>query len=282
MNLRRLTLAFSLVGASSLGLFGCGGSSNDFPEILTLEGRAIDGYLSNAYVCVDLNRNRICDSGEPSDTTDSVGNFSIQSPDSDAPLILESLADTFDVNEEELVGEGLFLTAPNNSATLTPLTTLAQIRSELAGESYSDAENAVIEDLGLTGSVTNLGNFDYIAQQETSTAARKAANSASAVAKIIRENAVQLGSGGDQKSKRGGAVFSLMVNSGQPNTPLQSVATTVNTAIDADEEPPIDDIVEDNTPDIDDLEDLVEDIEEAEDDDDVIEPGTGGTGGGSV
>ena len=98
MNLRRLTLAFSLVGASSLGLFGCGGSSNDFPEILTLEGRAIDGYLSNAYVCVDLNRNRICDSGEPSDTTDSVGNFSIQSPDSDAPLILESLADTFDVN----------------------------------------------------------------------------------------------------------------------------------------------------------------------------------------
>ena len=44
---------------------------------LSLEGVAADGYLVGATICLDLNSNLSCDSGEPSATTGAGGVFSI-------------------------------------------------------------------------------------------------------------------------------------------------------------------------------------------------------------
>ncbi|MCK5295017.1 MAG: hypothetical protein KAJ49_10210, partial [Arcobacteraceae bacterium] len=68
----------------SLFLIGCGGgggsSSDDsgFSIISkTLTGTAIDGYISGATVCLDINENDICDNSEPNTTTASDGTFTL-------------------------------------------------------------------------------------------------------------------------------------------------------------------------------------------------------------
>ncbi|MFP3637168.1 hypothetical protein, partial [Bacillus sp. SIMBA_033] len=40
-------------------------------------GKAIDGYLAGATVCLDLNNSGTCESGDPSTVTDGNGQFSI-------------------------------------------------------------------------------------------------------------------------------------------------------------------------------------------------------------
>jgi hypothetical protein len=285
MKLRRLTIALSMVGASSVGLVGCGGSSNNYPEIVTRDGRAVDGFLSNAYVCVDVNRNRVCDSGEPSDTTDSGGNYSIQTGNTSAPLVLESLADTFDVTNNEAIGTGLFLTAPNDATVLSPLTTLAQIRSELSGESYSASETAVIGSLGLSGTVTNLSNYDYISQQASSTqsivtAAQKAANTARVLARSIKSNLAVLTADTttSQTFDNAASVYGLITTS-----TVENIANTVNSNIDNSITPDIDAIVTNNTVSSTDLVNLATTIEQAAQADVTVDTsGVSGSGGGSI
>ncbi|MDX1695377.1 MAG: hypothetical protein R3208_16565 [Ketobacteraceae bacterium] len=287
MNLRRLAIALSIVGASTLGLTGCGGSSNDYPEIVSLEGTAIDGYLANAKVCVDSNRNRQCDQGEDFAMTDGNGDFEIETADNTSPLVLESTASTVDISDTppSAVGEGLFLTAPNGSANITPLTTLAQIRSEVTGESYAASQTQVISDLGITG-VTSLADFDYIEAQSsddaaTVTNATKAAATAAAVARVIKTNNQALAASTTSTSAiRSAVVFSLMVST-TGNTPLRSIATAVNTAIDASSTPDTDAIADANTPNSSDVEDLGDTIEQAEDSGGTVDT-SGSTGGGSV
>ena len=289
MKLRRLTIALSMVGASTLGLVGCGGSSNDYPEIITLEGRAIDGYLSDATVCVDTNRNRVCDQGEPSAQTDGAGNYSIQSSDITSPLVLQSTANTFDITENAAVGEGLFLTAPQSSRTLTPLTTLAQIRSEVGKISYANAQAEIVTQLNLGVSSLDLTNYDYVAARESTnaaeaTAARKALGTATAVANIIKANIATLASSStsvSQKSQIGTAVYSLISSSTTP--PIQNIVTAVNNAIDSSTDPDITTIVNTNTPTQSDLTSLADTVEEADTEEDVAvdTSGSSGSGGGS-
>ncbi|MCG8670914.1 MAG: transthyretin-like family protein [Pseudomonadales bacterium] len=65
MKLRQLTLALSLVGASSIGLVGCGGGSNNYEEIgeVTLSGTAVKGVLSSATVVACLASSSDCSAG---------------------------------------------------------------------------------------------------------------------------------------------------------------------------------------------------------------------------
>lgn len=55
---------FCGLGIAAL-LSGCGGG----PNAGSLSGKVLDGYISGAAVCLDLNHNQICDSGEPATTT---------------------------------------------------------------------------------------------------------------------------------------------------------------------------------------------------------------------
>ncbi|WP_425219827.1 hypothetical protein [Ralstonia solanacearum] len=65
-------------------LTACGGGSSDnapgtsAPQSApNLTGKAIDGYLAGATVCLDLNSNGVCDGEEPSAVTDDNGNYGL-------------------------------------------------------------------------------------------------------------------------------------------------------------------------------------------------------------
>ncbi len=90
-NLRYTALASAV--AFALAVSGCGhhhhhndGDDNAAVEV-EMEGQVIDGYLVQARVCADLNRNFKCDDDEPFGTTgDKDGKFSIKSKVKDALL----------------------------------------------------------------------------------------------------------------------------------------------------------------------------------------------------
>ncbi len=96
----------------------------------TLSGAVIDGPIAGATVCVDLNKNGVCDSGEPVSTaTDAQGKYTITgltaSQTTDFPLVATVPATATDSGTA--VGTAYTLTAPaGTSAVITPITTLVQ------------------------------------------------------------------------------------------------------------------------------------------------------------
>mgnify|MGYP000462366357 CR=1 FL=1 len=88
-NIPRKPTVIAALCATMLAACGGSGDSNSPststpptttpPAVTTpsITGKAIDGYLVGATVCLDLNANNVCDSGEPSATTDANGNFTL-------------------------------------------------------------------------------------------------------------------------------------------------------------------------------------------------------------
>lgn len=69
--------ALSLLTATLIAACGGGGTTT---SPTTLSGKVIDGYITGATVCLDVNSNNACDSGEPSATTTSGGAYSLVAP----------------------------------------------------------------------------------------------------------------------------------------------------------------------------------------------------------
>lgn len=128
-------------------LSGCGSSSSTSTDTSTttiLSGITVDGYISNATVCIDLNNNKQCDSDEPSTTTDTNGAWSLTYdsglviPDNARIIALDGV-DTF--TNESFSG---VLQAPVDledlSIVMSPLTTL--IAQEALSNSSIDIETA--------------------------------------------------------------------------------------------------------------------------------------------
>jgi hypothetical protein len=173
MKLRKLSIAISMVGVSALGVVGCGGSSNSYPQIITVSGTAIDPYLQNAIVCLDTNGDKSCD-GEPSATrTDLNGEFSFEASDTGAPIVVEVVpGETTDSSTKGVAGavvtEALTLAAPVGSSVVTPFTTLVQRAIERGQTAESVATR-----LGLAG--TDLSSYDFVSSGEVEVLAIAAA-----------------------------------------------------------------------------------------------------------
>ncbi|WP_019617017.1 hypothetical protein [Psychromonas ossibalaenae] len=167
----------SIFAAAALtGCFGSSGSSSptspdtsneDQTVTTTLTGKAADGYLANANVCLDLNLNKICDTGEPSATTTAGGEFSLagvtQAQIDQFPLLVEIVAgETIDEDEPGIaLTQGYTLSAPAGFTFVSPLTTMVQNEIE-KGSTAEEAETAVQGKLGTT---LNLAD-DYVAGKE--------------------------------------------------------------------------------------------------------------------
>ncbi|MCL6263601.1 hypothetical protein [Craterilacuibacter sp. RT1T] len=83
MSLGKLSVTTAAV-AAALALSACGGGGGGSssgpvapPSGSSISGKAIDGYLKNAKVCVDRNADGACDDGEPSATTGAGGNYTL-------------------------------------------------------------------------------------------------------------------------------------------------------------------------------------------------------------
>ncbi|MEJ2764403.1 hypothetical protein VV869_10660 [Photobacterium sp. MCCC 1A19761] len=111
----------------SLALVGCGGGDDNAAPKVTV----IDGYLSDARVCVDRNQNRSCDADEwLAAATDAQGQVQLAEADSQYGVIAQiSAGETRDSDRIGYVATSYQLYASPGSAQVTPFTTLATLKN---------------------------------------------------------------------------------------------------------------------------------------------------------
>ena len=164
----------SLVTIALLGFTGCGSSSSDDNSSSTtpaglfkVAGKAVDGYIAGATVCLDLSQDGVCAStGEATTTTDADGDYSLDITQemkddanySTAPILVYGGKDI----DTGKAFDGK-LTAPfdeskttNTTANLTPVTTMVETLMSENNVSLAEAESKVKDMLDLDAS-TNLG-----------------------------------------------------------------------------------------------------------------------------
>ena len=148
-------------------LTACGGSDDTTTTTTDLTGKAADGYLTGANVCLDINANKQCDDAEPSATSDSNGEFTlsgITQADIDSyPLLVEIVKNvTIDLdNPGVALTKSYTLSAPPGYTFVSPLTTMVQNQIE-NGNTEEQAKVIVKTALG-----TDLDlQSDYIAAKQ--------------------------------------------------------------------------------------------------------------------
>ena len=170
--LKRPTL-FALTTLASAILTACGGGGsggNEAPKT-TLSGTVADGYLKGAAVCLDINGNGVCDSGEPSTVTTDGGKYTLSGitagDETKYPVLVSVPATAIDSdNPTGTVGKAYFLSSPAGKGSfVSPLTTLVQ-QKVAAGASIDTAESTVKALLSITDTTVSLFS-DYVAAQGT-------------------------------------------------------------------------------------------------------------------
>lgn len=156
------------------GISGCGGSSSDNTGTSSsVSGVVIDGYIANAMVCLDLNKNYLCDVEEPSTTSNSKGAYTLTfSGSTDNQIILAQVfANSKDADDggktmDEANRTGYTLAAPAIQASvITPLTTLVtldlltKLDASITATRISTSEKLV--QIALNNSDSIMG-FDFV------------------------------------------------------------------------------------------------------------------------
>lgn len=159
----------------ALMVSACGGGGGDNSGVptsgaTTLAGAVIDGYLKGATVCLDLNANLACDSGEPTTISLDKGAYSLSVPAGNDTSNLHVIAvvdsNTIDADSGKAPDKGYTLMAPAKAATaVTPLTTfISHAQQQNPQMSLQQATASTVADLGLS-----LGtdiNQDYVAKSK--------------------------------------------------------------------------------------------------------------------
>ena len=130
---------------ASIGLSACGGGSpstdtttpgGGITPTVVLSGKVADGYLKDANVCLDINRNKICDFGEPSGISRAGGHYDLTATQAEVdayPVVVEVIKDvTVDEdNPGAAVTKKYTLSAPAGKGDfVSPLTTMVQTKIE--------------------------------------------------------------------------------------------------------------------------------------------------------
>lgn len=141
----------------------------------TLTGKAIDGYLVGARVCIDMNDNGVCDNGEPSTRTDYDGNYGLMMDPSylGKKLLVVIQPDTQDRSRPnyrfpaQIMLSAVLTTDPVQH--ITPFTTLVTAKME-TGMSRADAAKAVAAVVG--NEVDIFGDFVLAGRRDVLTTAQ--------------------------------------------------------------------------------------------------------------
>lgn len=172
-------LRIAIGSAAIASLAACGGGDGNTSAAPStpqptpnLTGKAIDGYLVGAKVCLDFNDNGSCEPGEPSTTTDENGNYGLVAG---AGAVGKSLLVVVDINTKDKsrpgfsFPAGFVLSSVIDGMTnqhITPISTMVQAQVQ-SGKSQAAAERAVVT---LLGGKVNLKD-DYIANGDSNTSA---------------------------------------------------------------------------------------------------------------
>jgi hypothetical protein len=146
-----LFLAALLCMLASCSRGGGDGGGVITTEKETIKGQVIDGYISGALVCLDLNGSGRCDASEPQALTDATGAYQFEIPkNSAAPLVAEIVAGRSRDSDQPdgTVDTSFRMASPsrNYSTIITPFTTLVHLT---AVTNFPLAEDLVRNEVGL-------------------------------------------------------------------------------------------------------------------------------------
>jgi hypothetical protein len=140
---------------------------------ITVSGKVIDGYISGALVCADLNKNGKCDKTEPSTTSDSAGNYTLSLPPSVPNMHLIAVINASTSKDQDDGGSTIFsaggksytLLAPaptsdSSNTHITPLTTLVSGLMATSGLSAQAAQSQVLVNFSQPPTLPLL-NYDF-------------------------------------------------------------------------------------------------------------------------
>lgn len=170
----KLATAISL----SILLAGCG-SGDAAEEIteqapLTFSGKAADGYLVGALVCLDLNNDSVCGASEPNTLTGVGGAYEFDNLDptldlSQVRLLVKVIAEqTIDEdNPDAPVSKSYSMSSPPGQIDfVSPITTLIDNQMQTtAGQTQEQAEQVVAQMIGVEDASIDL-TADYVAASE--------------------------------------------------------------------------------------------------------------------
>jgi len=132
-------------------------SNPDAPAVSMNVGTVSDGKLSYTPVCIDINKNNVCDANEAASRTNEIGAFNFDSHGQTGPLLAYSDDQSVDL------GTGMpfdgMLKAPAGSTVVTPVTSAIEAVSSGQGVSATEAERIIKTSLGITSTV-ELTSFD--------------------------------------------------------------------------------------------------------------------------
>lgn len=154
MKKNPLTIVLGLT--ASVGLVGCfdDSDSDSSSSASSYSVTAIDGYLRNATVWLDLNRNYVLDNGEPTATSGEGGVAEldvsgIENP-SQYPVVVQAIAGQTVDETQGQVTESYVMSAPAGETAITPLSTLVHNTLEQDENlSKEDAIQQVATQLGI-------------------------------------------------------------------------------------------------------------------------------------
>ena len=188
----RLLVVILLVVA----LVGCGGGGGGGggSSAAGLSGKVIDGPISGAKVCLDLDSNNACDTGEPTATTDSSGNYKLPAYSGSIDglhIVAEVPAGAIDLDTNSAVVTPYVLSAPaTNPSAVTPLTTLVSAQM-LANPKLTaaEAERATLASSNLAGQTSSILDLDVTANAGLHKVAQAVAGAIAKTADALKNNA---------------------------------------------------------------------------------------------
>ncbi len=147
---------FWLICCVAIALTACGGSGGSSGGGSVLSGKVVDGYIRGATVCLDLNKNGVCDTGEPSGTTGVGGAYTLTYPENSVlagvPVLVNVPVGAVD-ESEGAVTKVFFMSSPADVAqVISPFSTMAVYHMKYnPGLTYSQAVAAISQKLLGTG-----------------------------------------------------------------------------------------------------------------------------------
>ena len=128
-----------ILSAAAVAFIGCGGGgSSSSSKENTIKGKVADGYVKNAIVCADLNKNFKCDPNEPTDISDKNGNYSLKTTNQNCILISKGGIDT------QTNSKAPTMYSLPKYKNITPLTSLAVKEGEKAVANYFNIKESQI------------------------------------------------------------------------------------------------------------------------------------------
>lgn len=153
-------LLLSTLTVAILTACGGGGTPNEKSPAVSnvLSGAVIDGYIEGANVCLDLNSNGACDTGEPLAKTDGDGKFKLEVGAASTVglnLVVDIPKDAKDSDDNgktlEQAGKSAYTmaTTADQPNVITPLTTLVVGKVKTDAITVAAAKAQVLKDHGL-------------------------------------------------------------------------------------------------------------------------------------